>query len=258
MTPGSEPLPPGFVSPDTLLEELGIESSADIQIEAIAQHCGATVVYEPLEGSDGRLLGFGDQAFITVDSRASLPRRRFSAAHELGHWMWDRGKTPLQCGGDRLLAPLTRGERNPERRANSYAADLLLPKSLFLPAKRGRPPSLRAIQELAASFSTSLVATALRWVEVESAPVFLASYGREGLMWSARSPNVPPRLQLLGRPDPLSAAAQLLGSDRESVEAVPLQESFWLEQPTAPYSIHEESTRLTPDLVLSLLMLDPV
>jgi hypothetical protein len=56
-----------YIPPHRLLSDLGITEPCDIRIEAIAQHCGATVVYERLKGSAARILGFGDRAFITVD-----------------------------------------------------------------------------------------------------------------------------------------------------------------------------------------------
>ena len=35
-------------------------------------------------------MGSDDRAIITVIARSTPERRRFSAAHELGHWMRDR------------------------------------------------------------------------------------------------------------------------------------------------------------------------
>lgn len=40
-----------YKSAAVLLRELGITEPEDIKIEAIAQYCGATIVYEPLRGA---------------------------------------------------------------------------------------------------------------------------------------------------------------------------------------------------------------
>ena len=40
-----------------LLEELGITEPEEIDIEAIAQHCEATVTYGQLTGSEARIVG---------------------------------------------------------------------------------------------------------------------------------------------------------------------------------------------------------
>jgi len=39
-----------YKSPSRLLKELGITEPQEIDVEAIAQYCGATIVYERLEG----------------------------------------------------------------------------------------------------------------------------------------------------------------------------------------------------------------
>lgn len=78
--------------PATVLSELGVSVPSDIVIEGIAEYCGATIVYEPLDGCEARILGAGDRAIITVNANSPRPRQRFSAGHELGHWMRDRRK----------------------------------------------------------------------------------------------------------------------------------------------------------------------
>ncbi len=253
----SQPIPPHFQSPDALLRELGIEEPADIHIEAIAQHCGATVLYEEMEGSEARLIGYGKRAFITVNNRSVVPRQRFSAAHELGHWMWDRGKAAYACGGEALSAAPAKGGQNPERRANRYATDLLLPKEMFFREMNGRAPSLRAIEGAAAVFRTSLSATAIRWVELDPNPVLLVCYGPKGRLWWAKSSNISGDVKLKKIPDKLSAAHELLTTDHVYAESNPLEGSFWLENvDDKAISVTEESVRLSSEMVLTLLHLE--
>ncbi|MDQ3365413.1 MAG: ImmA/IrrE family metallo-endopeptidase [Myxococcota bacterium] len=149
-----------FKPPAVVLDELGITEPSEIDIEAIAEYCGATVLYEPLDGSAARILGRDDRAYITVDSKASPARQRFSAGHELGHWMRDRGKVAFACT-DRELENYWIDD-HPERRANRYAADLLLPRKLFQPVARSMAPTFVSTRELARTFTTSLIATAIR------------------------------------------------------------------------------------------------
>src|SRR5690606_2083507 len=110
---------------DALLEELGITEPEEIDVEAIAYHCGAIVKYRPLNGCAARIVGSDDRAIITVDD-ASIPgRQRFSIGHELGHWMRDRGKAAFLCK-DKDLASSWSYRSDPESMANRYAADLLM------------------------------------------------------------------------------------------------------------------------------------
>jgi len=84
-------------TPDELLEELGIKEPSQLKIEAIAFHCQAIILYEPLTGCEANIVGKGDRAIITVNSNAIPTRQRFSAGHELGHWMKDRGQSAFGC-----------------------------------------------------------------------------------------------------------------------------------------------------------------
>ena len=56
-----------YKSPSKVLDELGITEPDEIDIEAIAQYCGALIVYEKLEGCAARILGNGNEAIITVE-----------------------------------------------------------------------------------------------------------------------------------------------------------------------------------------------
>ena len=83
------------------INELGITSPSEIDIEAIAFYKDAIVKNEPLTGCEARIIGAGDRAIITVNSKSDWERRRrFSIGHELGHWFKDRGKIGNLCSHD--------------------------------------------------------------------------------------------------------------------------------------------------------------
>ena len=62
-----------------LLDELGVNGPEEIDIEAIAHHCGCKVRYRHLDGCAARLVGAGDQAIISVDEDSGPERRRYSS-----------------------------------------------------------------------------------------------------------------------------------------------------------------------------------
>ena len=119
------------------LRELGVTDPKDIDIEAIAWCLGARVKYRPLDRCEARITGNGDQAIITVENRSSRRRRRFSVAHELGHWKYDRGGI-LVCRSDEIGRS---GQNYPtaERIANSYAAQLMMPSYILDPVALAHP-----------------------------------------------------------------------------------------------------------------------
>lgn len=147
--------------PEALLAGLGMRQPKDIDVEVIAQYCGATVVYEPLMACEARVLGLGDKAIITVNSNSIESRRRFSAAHELAHWVHDRGKLAAAC-----TAATIRNSWGTDReaRANDYASDLLLPNSMFVPRVKGRDITFATVDVIREEFNTSMTATAIRIV----------------------------------------------------------------------------------------------
>jgi len=67
---------------ESLINELGIKSAHDIDVEAIAFDSGVDVLYEELNGCEATLVGFGSKAIATVRPSSSRGRERFSVAHE--------------------------------------------------------------------------------------------------------------------------------------------------------------------------------
>ena len=242
-----------FRPPAEILDELGITDPSEIVIEAIAEYCGATIVYEPLEGSEARILGAGDRAIITVNAKAPRPRQRFSAAHELGHWMRDRGKVAFSCTDRNLVREWD--EDNPERRANRYAADLLLPRKFIERIARGMPPTFASARTLGETFTTSLMATAIRLVEFGAYPAMLVCTQAARREWFIRSSVVPAELWPLRKPGPGAVATRLLsGNPSAPAEPTTVDADEWIDHSEASkYTLVEDSRRMGQDLILTLL-----
>jgi hypothetical protein len=236
----------------TVLRELGITEPEDIHIEAIAQYCHATIVYEPVEGSAARILGIGDWAIITVDSRSAQGRRRFSAGHELGHWMMDRGKVASFVCADKIFASEW-AEDNPEKRANRYSTDLLLPKFMFEPRAKGREMTFETVRMLAHDFKTSLTATAIRLVELGSYPAMLVCNELGRRRWFFRG-SVPSGLRLREVPGAYTRAYDLLRSAAKAEGPEDIQADGWIDRYDARrYTLREDSVKISENFVLSLL-----
>src|SRR3984957_4572423 len=159
------------MSADKIIKELGISEPTDIDVEAIAQYCGATIVYERLTGCEARIVGNADRAIITVNANSRRGRQRFSAAHELGHWMRDRNQVGFSCKNSLFRSQW--GAANPERGANQFAADLLMPLTIFGRYAYSKPITLQGARELACKFDTSLTATTIRLVQQGSFPAMV-------------------------------------------------------------------------------------
>lgn len=241
-------------SPAELLAALGIVDPADIDVAAIAQHCGATVVVEPLSGCEARVLGYGDRAVITVDAASSSTRQRFSAAHELGHWLADRGRVAHHLCAERELAAVGPGT-SPEQRANRFAAELLLPAAMVRAHLRGAPVGLETAHSLADRFRTSLSAAAVRLVELAPTPALLLCFapGRSRWKWHFRSTAVAKGLWPRSLPAAGSAAAALLANASAAGGTSELPGSVWFRRPEAHLLRVREESAAFSGYVLSVL-----
>jgi hypothetical protein len=240
-----------YKSPKVLLNELGITEPEDIKVEAIAQYCGATVVCEALTGCEARILGIGDEAIITVRKESRRERQRFSIGHELGHWMRDRGKLAFHCEG----ADYTREwqEDNPEKRANRYATDLLLPDFMFTPRAKNRPITFATVEGLAEEFRTSLTATAIRLVELGSFPAMVVCMSLRGRCWFIRGEDVPACLFPADRPDRNSLAHTLLAGQRGIGPKTVYADTWIKRRDSHRYKLVEDTRKVSGEMTLTLL-----
>jgi Zn-dependent peptidase ImmA (M78 family) len=242
-------LPSRFRSAADLLKELGITEPQEIDIEAIAEHCNATVMYGQLTGSEARIVGSDDAAIITVNRSASRGRERFSAAHELAHWLRDAGKVAYLCNPERAFDEAEAG--NPETRANDYAADLLLPQSMFKPRAKDKSMTLQTVSSLAEQFTTSLTATTIRLVQLGSFPAVVVVSDAERMRWFRRGPDVPESLWPHAPGHKTFAADILKGKAATGSGNIYVDE--WCSGAVERHTLHEDSRRLTDELVISIL-----
>lgn len=239
---------------ERLLLSLGISTPADIDLEAIAWFVGAKVKYRPLQGCEALIVGNDKNSIISINSRSSPQRKRFSIAHELGHWHHHRGRH-LFChtediggGGDR--------RSQLERDADRYAADLLMPSYMFTPiVRRISRPSFQSIKDVAALFDTSLVATAIRLVETGIFPCMVICHSEQGRNWFARSSLIPSRWFPQDQLDPASYAFDVLFG-RKTDDSMPrkIGADAWFDRDEAQhYEIQEQTIRLSSTEILTLL-----
>ncbi len=235
-----------------LLDELGICEPEDIDLDAIAQYAGATVQRAALTGAEARIVGAGDEAVITVNERSSPSRQRFSIGHELGHWMYDRGRLSLSCDTDKQERFFSGADK--ESLANEFAANLLLPAQMFAPRLGKREPTLETVRNLSGVFRTSLAATARRVVELGAYPAMVICSSSTKREWYKASGEIDKRLRphrVLSK-DTLAHELMQAPGYRESTEEV--DADAWIDHPDASdYVLVESSIKVTAELVVTVL-----
>lgn len=243
--------------PEKLLQHFGIEKPDEIDLEAIAWDLGARVKFRELHSCEARIVGSDDRAIITVDSRVSPQRQRFSIGHELGHWHHHRGRCLIcrseDIGSNRLKAT------DPEKVANDYASDLLLPRYILEPMSRGiARPNLAVFRELAEVFKASVTATLLKVIETDRFPLILVCHSEKGRRWFRSSPSVPSRWFPKDDLDPESCAFDMVyGSGPEEKFPRRIGADAWFDRAEAQnYELLEQSYRLPNKQAATMLVLN--
>jgi Zn-dependent peptidase ImmA (M78 family) len=134
-----------------------------VPIDAIIRDIGLPLSYEPMgENISGYIERTNGSYRIVVNSNHARTRQRFTAAHELGHYIYHRDLLGEGVGDNRAYR--TDGTDRPnvnirpihERQANSFAANVLMPRHR-LAAVAGDSTT-----ELAARFGVSPAAMKIR------------------------------------------------------------------------------------------------
>jgi len=245
-----------FHRAESLIDELGIASARDIDVEAIAFDSGIDILYEALNGCEATLVGFGSKAIATISPSSSRGRERFSVAHEIGHWLLHRGKS-FRCRADDMVQNYSADIRL-EKEADEFASHLLMPTSIFQPAiKAINKSGLHHLQEIAGQFEVSLQAVSIRLATLDTLPVIVACYTKAGLKWHIKASHVPKRWWLRSQLDDDSFAYDVLyeGGLCNNLGKQPAE--TWFENDDADeYEVLEHSMSSTNGQVLVLLYLN--
>jgi hypothetical protein len=241
---------------ERILLELGIESPDDIDLEAIAWTLGAAVKYRPLDKCEATIVGSSRRAIITVNSKAITVRRRFSIAHEIGHWHHHRGRI-LFCGARDIDNP-AEDALHPEKQADQFASDLILPNFMVRPRIiKIRRPTLAVVRKIADEFQVSNTATLLKIVDLNQFPIVAVCHNKRRRCWFRRAPMIPgwwfPKDEL----DHESFAFEMLfGGAAESAYPRKVGADAWFEfRGVGRFDIEEQSFLLPNEEVLTLLTL---
>ncbi|MCG8424970.1 MAG: ImmA/IrrE family metallo-endopeptidase [Proteobacteria bacterium] len=240
---------------EILLRELGVTEPEEIhRVEGIADYRGVTVHYRPLVGCEAHIVGFGDRAVAFINRTSSGPRQRFSLAHELGHWHFHRGQI-LTCETDGKLGT-DDNDANAERSADTYAANLLMPRYLFLPRVHELGVTIETAEKLSNAFKTSITATLIRLVKIGPEPAMLVCHSRRGRKWYIRGPTVSNKWVPKNELHPRSRASKLFGKRKKNGRRR-VRADMWLEhRDAASFEIYEQS-RCVSNEVLTLLVFKP-
>jgi len=166
-----------------VLWECGMDEPTKIDPFAVLARRGIRIIRGRLDGPTAQIFRHGDRAIIRVsDQIIQVGRLRFSIAHEIGHYLLGH-RIPSELSVDAAGSYTAQQERE----ADVFATEFLMPEELAQPFCDRTPFDLAAVRAIAETFRSSIVAAAVRHVELSSAPCAVV-YSEGGLVeWAKRS-----------------------------------------------------------------------
>lgn len=152
-----------------LLDEFGLDDIIDVDLQDLVFARNILYRETPLGDCEGRIVfGKKGRAIITINSETTyLPRKRFSIAHELGHF--ELKHSLIHYDNVATLDYYKNG--NQETEANDFAAGLLIPGPKFSAAVIGKPFSPNLLEHLTEQFGTSISSIIYRYIDVGPHPI---------------------------------------------------------------------------------------
>lgn len=145
-----------------------------VDVESVAEYLGLSIVDEDLESSVSAMLVVKDGrgGVIGVNTNHHPNRKRFSLAHEIGHYLLHRKEAtvfvdaaPVFFRDDTSSA----GTERQEIEANAFAAELLIPADSLRESVEQQaldPYDDAAVQRLARAFGVSAQALTIKLVRL--------------------------------------------------------------------------------------------
>lgn len=191
----------GVGSPSKLAErihELDPDLPLDFSVEEVCRRLDIDGIEDkPVTSFAAMLLMDSHKAWgsIVVAEGTKPQRRRFSIAHELGHFLMDshrpRDGVQFSCSHSDLRIESTREAdraKKMEAEANRFAARLLMPPTRIRANLQSRQPDLAEIVRLAGEFNVSKAAMARSYVDAHREPLALLIV-RNGRLVQAHRPD---------------------------------------------------------------------
>lgn len=210
-----------------LLQTLWVQAPEEIDLESLAHKAGKLRIKEGgLENAKGRIVASASGGTIRVKPGMNLGRRRFTIAHEIGHYILH----PRE-GLDRedTSANFTLwNDPGEETEANVFAAELLMPEFLFKPRAAKGVPGIALMDRLAADFSTSVMATAFQYVNYTIEQVALVVSEGGNIKWSVRSKDFWPLVRTGALSGDSAAGEIFAGKSPDTKKMVRTPACAWL------------------------------
>ncbi len=241
-----------------LRERFKIRAKPDLEV--LCGNLGLRIKQVGSSGFDGALvcsIGSSKGIIAIRESIRETGRKRFTIAHELGHFIIPYHRHLGNICNPSKVERFGELLKRPEREANEFAAELLMPEKLIHAQFDLRSISLAMVSSVANEFETSLTAAGIRILELTDVPSAIVWSDRSQLSWYRTSSSFPFHLSKAELPIERSKAGQLFAGKRVTPGPSEVESNLWLQDADARGTpvIFEDSIYLPNyEAVLSLLI----
>ena len=173
-----------------VLVECGLDDPSQEKMSEII--FGRKAFYEErhLSGKEGEIVTFGNRSIITINSNIQFEsKKRFAAAHELGHFELHRNLTPIFFDTEYDLINWYQAGPQ-EKEANEFASEFLMPSEMFYKECYRKIFGPKVIEELSNRFRVSKTAAILKFVERGNHPVAIVYCKDNKMQWWKKSSDL--------------------------------------------------------------------
>lgn len=210
--------------------------TAPPDLTALCRDLGLRIQEVPAKGFDGALIRSktGQKGIVAV--KASIfekSRKRFTIAHEIGHFIIPHHRNLGNVCEDRKIENFDRHLNQAEIEANEFAAELLLPSTLLRKRFNLSEFSFPQLSAVAADFGTSLTATTRSFLTLTDLPCAMIWSVTNSARWFVRSDSFRFFLPLAELPANGSFAARIFRGESAPAELAPVRADVWLDRQDA-------------------------
>ncbi len=182
-------------------------------------------------------------------------QRRFVIAHELGHFFLHPNTRQVESVSQEQTNNWSEQQEIEEYEANLFAAETLMPTSMFGKRIKGKVPSFDLIESLHKEFRTTLTATAVQFVLNTTEECAIVSVENRRRIWFVLSAGFSFRILEDTYVHGCSCAAEV-GPSKRSSRSSQIEAGYWLEGFRGDHkSLITEDARFFPRLGRSLSLL---
>jgi hypothetical protein len=161
-----------------------------VDLDQLARDLNLSIVEVESQSFEGALLRSSRKSSGRILVRRGIrevERKRFTIAHEIGHYVM-HGVQQVPCSS-RVIEGWKASQPKPEREADTFASELLLPSADVTKRVNNRWPSMQVISDIAGHFGSSMTAAARKFCDVAPQACAVVWSSERKIRWFHPSPT---------------------------------------------------------------------